>query len=182
MAQPPELSGGGGFTFEDAPVAIYLGALLGEESAPGLNDRTVVRVAVQQAAYGEPLDDLIVDGRGVDDAVSRLSLQTKRELTISAATTNTDFREIVTRAWATLQKPAFRENVDRVGAVVGTISEASRRAFVTICDWARSSESLDAFSKHFEPGVCDDDKRNALKAVGDILGDDDGTTGEDKAW
>jgi hypothetical protein len=100
MTQPPELAGGGGFTFEDAPVAIYLGALLGEESAPGLEDRTVVRVAVQQAAYGEPLDDLIADGRGVDDSVARLSLQTKRELTISAATTNTDFREIVTRAWA----------------------------------------------------------------------------------
>jgi hypothetical protein len=91
-----------------------------------------VRVAVQQAAYGEPLDDLIADGRGVDDSVARLSLQTKRELTISAATTNTDFREIVTRAWATVQKPDFRENVDRVGAVTGTISEGSRRAFTTI--------------------------------------------------
>ena len=31
MTQSPEISGGGGFTFEDAPVAIYLGALLGEE-------------------------------------------------------------------------------------------------------------------------------------------------------
>jgi hypothetical protein len=83
MMQPPELAGGGGFTFEDAPVAIYLGALLGEESAPGLEDRTVMRVAVQQAAYGEPLDDLIADGRGVDDSVARLSLQTKRCFAIS---------------------------------------------------------------------------------------------------
>lgn len=182
MPQPHELSGGGGFTFEDAPVAIYLGALLGEESGPGLNDRIVVRVAVQQAAYGEPLDDLIVDGRSDDDTVSRLSLQTKRELTISAATTNTDFREIVTRAWATLQKPTFREDIDRVGAVVGTISEASRRAFVTICDWARASESVETFVAHFQPGLCDDDKRNALKAVCEILGDDGGTTGDAKAW
>lgn len=54
-----------------------------------------------QAAYDEPLDDLIVDGRGADVSISRLSLQTKRELTISAATTNTDFREIITRAWVT---------------------------------------------------------------------------------
>ena len=153
MMQPPELAGGGGFTFEDAPVAIYLGALLGEESAPGLEDRTVMRVAVQQAAYGEPLDDLIADGRGVDDSVARLSLQTKRELTISAATTNTDFREIVTRAWATVQKPGFRENIDRVGAVTGTISDASRRAFTTICEWARASTPLDAFLGHFQPGA-----------------------------
>jgi len=39
MILPPEIAGGGGFTFEDAPVAIYLGALLGEESAPGLKGR-----------------------------------------------------------------------------------------------------------------------------------------------
>ena len=182
MTQSPEISGGGGFTFEDAPVAIYLGALLGEEFAPGLHDRIVMRVAVQQAAYGEPLDDLIVDGRGADDSISRLSLQTKRELTISAATTNTDFREIITRAWATLQKPNFRENIDRVGAVAGTVSEATRRAFVTICDWARASETVEAFLAHFQPGASDADKRNALQAVRDILGDDDGTTSDAKAY
>ena len=141
-----------------------------------------MRVAVQQAAYGEPLDDLIVDGRGADDSISRLSLQTKRELTISAATTNTDFREIITRAWATLQKPNFRENIDRVGAVAGTVSEATRRAFVTICDWARASESVETFLAHFQPGASDADKRNALKAVRDILGDDDGTTSDAKAY
>jgi len=42
MTQPPELTGGGGFTFEDTPVAIYLGALLGEESAAGLEERTIL--------------------------------------------------------------------------------------------------------------------------------------------
>jgi hypothetical protein len=54
MISPPEIAGGGGFTFEDVPVAIYLGALLAEESAPGLEGRIVTRVAVQQAAHGEP--------------------------------------------------------------------------------------------------------------------------------
>lgn len=66
--QSPEISGGSGFTFEDAPVAIYLGALLGEESGPALGGRIVTRVAVQQAAFGEPLDDLIVDGLASDDS------------------------------------------------------------------------------------------------------------------
>src|SRR5690348_12602960 len=175
MSQPPELTGGGGFTFEDAPVAIYLGALLGEESAAGLEDRIVVRVAVQQAAYGEPLDDLIVDGRGSDDSTARVSLQTKRELAISAATTNTDFREIVTRAWATLQNGHFRENVDRVGALTGTVSESARRSLVTICEWARASDTLETFLSRFQPGTSGADKRNALQALRDILGDDDGT-------
>jgi hypothetical protein len=182
MSQSPEIAGGAGFTFEDAPVAIYLGALLGEESAPGLEDRTVVRVAVQQAAYSEPLDDLIVDGRGADESMGRLSLQTKRELTISAATTNTDFREIVTRAWATLQNGRFRENVDRVGAITGTVSETARRALVTICEWARASNTLETFLGRFQPGVSGADKRNALQALRDILGDDDGTPSDAKTY
>ena len=54
MALSPAISGGGGFTFEDVVVATYLAALLGEETAPGLADRTVTRVAVQQAGFGEP--------------------------------------------------------------------------------------------------------------------------------
>lgn len=74
MPQSTELTGGAGFTFEDAAVAVYLGALLGEENAPGLPARTIVRVAVQQAAFGEPLDDLIVDGSAVDGSLARLIL------------------------------------------------------------------------------------------------------------
>src|SRR5258708_2777738 len=139
MIQSPEISGGGGFSFEDAPVAIYLGALLGEEAAPGLEGRAITRVAVQQAAFGEPLDDLIIDGRAPDDSLARLSLQVKRELTISGAVSNTDFREIITHAWATLAKPDFRQNVDRVGAVTGTVSEGTRRALDAVCAWARGS-------------------------------------------
>src|SRR5579872_3493163 len=128
MNQSPEISGGAGFSFEDATVAIYLAALLGEESALGLPGRIVVRVAVQQVAFGEPLDDLIVDGVGVDESRARLSLQVKRAVSISAAKTNMDFREIVSRAFATIRRPDFREDRDRVGAIVGTIADGPRRA------------------------------------------------------
>ena len=71
MIQPPDTSGGSGFTFEDASVALYLAALLGEQSAPGLENRTVTHVAVQQRNQGEPLDDLIVDGIALDDSAAR---------------------------------------------------------------------------------------------------------------
>ena len=57
----PELAGGAGFTYEDAVAAHYLAALLGGTTAAGLGSRTVDRVAQQQASFGEPLDDVIVD-------------------------------------------------------------------------------------------------------------------------
>jgi len=60
-AQSPELAGGAGFTFEDAVSAYFLSALLGEGYAPGVENRTVCRVALQQRNFGEPLDDVIVD-------------------------------------------------------------------------------------------------------------------------
>jgi len=171
MILPPEIAGGGGFTFEDAPVAIYLGALLGEESAPGLKGRIVTRVSVQQAAHDEPLDDLIVDGIAPDESLARLSLQIKRELTVSAAATNSDFREIVTGTWKTLLKSDFREDIDRVGFVTGTLADASRRALEDVCEWARDRLTLETFLARFQTGGSDVSKRGVLTTFRQILAD-----------
>lgn len=169
MIQPPEISGGGGFTFADAVAALYLTALLGEESAPGLESRRVSSIALERANFGEPLDDLIADGLAADGSPRRLSLQVKRELTISYAARNTDFQDVVHAAWATLGKSDFREDLDRVGVVTGTIAEGTRRAFVDICEWARSSRSPESFIARFEPMVAGKQHRDALDTVRNLL-------------
>jgi hypothetical protein len=74
------------------------------------------------------------------------------ELTISAATSNTDFREIVTRAWATLAKLDFRENIDQGGAVTGTVAEGWRRF------WSQAERFTEAM-------LCDAGKHLARLAV-----------------
>jgi len=138
----PELTGGAGFTYEDAVAAYYLVAMVGGTTATGLASRVVQRVAQQQADFGEPLDDVIVDAvSAADGSVMRLSLQVKRSLTISDAATKTDFREVIQRSWQTLQKPTFREHVDRVGAATGTVTEEAFRNFTTVCELARASDS-----------------------------------------
>ncbi|MEI6336802.1 MAG: hypothetical protein WCS87_19770 [Methylococcaceae bacterium] len=70
-AQSPELAGGAGFTFEDAVSALFLSALLGEGYAPGVENRTVCRVALQQRNFGEPLDDVIIDFRDTNGELAR---------------------------------------------------------------------------------------------------------------
>ena len=152
MSQSPELAGGEGFTFEGEVAAFYLSALLAEEYAPGVDNRTVVCVSVQQRDYGEPLDDVIVDFEGANSNQVRLSLQVKRALTISQANTNADFRSIIHDSWMTLNKDGFRFNADRYGAAVGTISSAKERALKTLCDWARASLTNDHFEARFEDG------------------------------
>ncbi len=149
----PELTGGAGFTYEDAVAAQYLAAMVGGTTAAALDARVVQRVAQQQADFGEPLDDVIVDAASLaDGTVMRLSLQVKRSLTISEAETNSDFREVIQRSWQTLQKPDFREHLDRVGAVTGSVAEETSRAFATVCEWARASDTTAAFMQRFVDG------------------------------
>ncbi len=152
MSQSPELAGGEGFTFEGDAAAFYLTALLAEAYAPGIDDRIVVRVSVQQRDFGEPLDDVIVDFEDAAKNPARLSLQVKRPLTISKAETNTDFRDIIRDSWRTLKKPDFRIDTDRYGAAVGTITPAKERALKTLCDWARESLTADHFDARFAQG------------------------------
>ncbi|SEJ66325.1 hypothetical protein SAMN05660742_11321 [Propionispira arboris] len=149
MTQSAELTGGAGFSFEAAVAAFYMAALLEEDTAPALHNRIVSRVALQQAAFGEPLDDIIVDAHSNSGELGRLSLQVKRSLTVSIAASNTDFREIVKNSWATLLKEGFRENIDRYGAAVGTISEASWRDLYSVCDFARASLTYQTFFQRF---------------------------------
>jgi len=152
MPQSPELAGGEGFTFEGDAVAFYLAALLAEAYAPGIDDRIVVRVSVQQRDIGEPLDDVIIDFEDAVKTPARLSLQVKRSLTISDAETNTDFRDIIRDSWATLKKPNFRINADRYGAAVGSISSNKERTLKTLCDWARESLTAAHFDARFADG------------------------------
>ncbi len=152
MSQSPEIGGGEGFTFEGDAAAFYLAALLAEAYAPGIDDRTVIQVSVQQRDFGEPLDDVIVDFEDDSKNPARLSLQVKRSLTISSANSNEDFREIIRDSWATFNKPDFRFNVDRYGTAVGTITPSKERALKTLCDLARESLTPDHFHARFVEG------------------------------
>lgn len=147
----PELTGGAGFTYEDAVVAYYLVGMVCGTTAAALDGRWVQRVAQQQADFGEPLDDVIVDATS-DDTIMRLSLQVKRSLTISGAETNTDFRDFIQNSWQTIQKNDFREHVDRVGVVTGAVAEEMSRAFSTVCEWARASNTAEVFQHRFVDG------------------------------
>ncbi|MDP2221571.1 MAG: hypothetical protein Q8K34_15465 [Hydrogenophaga sp.] len=142
-----ELTGGQGFSFEDAVAATYFVALLGENAAPGTGEGTVVRVALQQGPYGHPLDDLVVTARRPDTTEVRFDAQVKRSLTVSAAHSNVDFRDTILRAYQTVEKPDFQLLKDRVGAITGEISSASKRDFETLCEMARAESDPARFAE-----------------------------------
>ncbi len=145
-----ELTGGAGFTYEDTVVAYYLAALLREENAAPLSG-IVKSVAVQQAGHGHPLDDLIIE---FEDAGLRptLSLQAKRKITISAATSNTEFRDILSRAVATRAAPGFQEEIDAYGFVGENIAVDALRTLQRLIEWAKSSPTGAHFAERFSKG------------------------------
>lgn len=148
--QSPEIAGGAGFTFEGEAAALYLAALLAEESAPALEPYIVTKVALQQRGFGEPLDDIIIDGESSERTTRRLSLQAKSSLRVSAAASNSDFREVVTDSWRTLKKDGFREGIDRFGVITRNISEESARALQSLSELARASPSASSFEERYE--------------------------------
>lgn len=146
-----ELTGGEGFTYEDTIVAYYLTALLDGGNAAGITGQ-LTRVAVQQAAVGEPLDDLIVDAE-VQSEPRRLSLQIKRDVTISAAESNEDFREIIAQCVATRRKSNFRVGVDRYGFIARSSGEEKLNALKRIITKAQSSTTGAEFEARFSVGA-----------------------------
>ncbi|MGH8657251.1 MAG: hypothetical protein ACREV4_01835 [Gammaproteobacteria bacterium] len=136
--------------------------MLGEGYAPGVENRTVCLVTLQQRNFGEPLDDVIVDFRDTAAEEARLSLQVKSGLTVSAAKSNTDFREVIRDCWLTYQKPEFRKGIDRYGAAVGDIAKNKARALKSLCELARDSVTTSHFDARFAKGG---NTSAALKAV-----------------
>lgn len=165
LSQAPELAGGAGFTFEDRVSATYLAALLQQGFAPGIADRTVCRVALQQRYFGEPLDDVIFDFQTDQGDLARLSLQVKQSLTISGAPTNADFRDVICDCWRTFTKADFRKGGDRYGSAVGHVARNKARNLRTLCELARASSTIAEFEARFAPDG------NASSAVGRIKDD-----------
>ena len=150
QATSTELTGGTGFTYEDTVVAYYLTALLREEHAAGLNG-VVKTVAVQQDGHGHPMDDIIVELS--DDGSRRtLNLQAKSKIQISAAITNNDFRDILSRAVATRMTDDFNIDLDAYGFVVENVAIGRFRTLNRLIDWAKSSPSIEDFARRFAPG------------------------------
>ena len=150
--QSSELAGGMGFTFGDAVSASFLAALLSEGYAPGVVNATVSRVALEQRNFGEPLDDIIIDYRDRSGTSPRMRLQAKKSLTISAAPSNTDIREIIRDSWATLHLGHFRKGVDRYGAAVSQIAKDKARDLISLCEFARESQTTEHFGARFVEG------------------------------
>lgn len=163
-SQSPELAGGDGFTYEGHVTAFYLTALLAEASAPGC-DGTVVNVASQQRDFGYPLDDVIIKWRDASDRIGTTSLQVKRDLTISSAESNKNFRDIIRDSLASYQDASFNDDIDKYGVAVNEISSAKFRDLGFLCQIAVESGDIEHFEQRFSTNGSASADIKAIKEV-----------------
>ncbi len=97
------------------------------------------------------MDDVIVEFKH-NDSRRRLSLQVKRKITISAAASNTDFRQIIAGAVATRATPDFQPDLDIYGFVVENVAANRFRTLNRLIDWAKSSPTGEDFVRRFTNG------------------------------
>ena len=101
----PYSTGGGGTHFEARVAASCFAAVLCEASVRGLPGEFATAVHTQRAAFGDPLDDIIVTGVHQDGRSTQIDLQIKNKLTFTED--NEQWPDVLKRAWDTFAKVGF---------------------------------------------------------------------------
>ena len=138
----PYSSGGGGSKFEDRVAAYYLVAILSETKARGVPGERTVRTLTQRAAFGEPLDDIIITGLLGNGQEVKLHLQVKSSLRFTEK--DAEWITIVQKAWDTFKSPS-RSDDDRFGVAISTYNARVDKHYQAVLNWAQ--DSVDG--KHF---------------------------------
>lgn len=167
MSQSSELRGGAGFSYEGLVASTFLAALLTRAGQRPLNI-SINTVKLQQSPFGSPLDDIII----VYDEpnATKMHIQVKRSLRISAAKTNKDFREIIVNSWKTFKAPSNRDGHDHYGGATDTISRSSIRKLRKVTQAAQHShDEAVFFSRNKENDTASKDFDATIKIITTIL-------------
>ena len=163
----PYSSGGGGSKFEDRVVAYYLTAILSETRARGVPGKYVVKALTQRAAFGEPLDDLIITGLPDSGEEAKLHLQIKSNLRFTE--NDAEWVTIVQKAWDTFKSLSISDN-DRLGVAVSDYHAKVDKHYQAILNWAEDSVDGKNFLERIEKkDFSHEDKRTFVNTIRQIL-------------
>jgi hypothetical protein len=139
----PYSSGGGGTHFEARVVASCLVAVISESPVRGQLGEYATEVKTQRAAFGDPLDDVIVIGTQADGRITKLDLQITTQLSFTE--NDEKWIEIIQKAWDTFSQPDFDPALHRNGVAIGVYSARADKYYQSILTWAAYSTSGDDF-------------------------------------
>jgi hypothetical protein len=164
----PYSAGGGGTHLEARVAAFSLAALLCEGSVRGLPGEFATQVRTQRAAFGDPLDDLIIDGVRSDGCPTRLDLQVKNKLTFTSS--DDEWVAVLQRAWDTFSAADFNPATHRLGVGIGAYNARVDQHYQAVLNWAEHSpDAANFFERIGQHDYSHQDKRSFVRAVREIL-------------
>jgi len=159
----PYSAGGGGTHLEARVVAACLAALLCEASIRGLVGEYATKVRTQRGAFGDPLDDIIIDGVHSDGQTTALHLQVKNRLTFTAL--DDEWLDVLHRAWDTVSAPAFDQTRHRVGVGIGAYNARVDQHYQSVLSWAEHSPDAQNFFERIARGDYSHQDKQAFVAT-----------------
>ncbi|MHB8772429.1 MAG: hypothetical protein ACYC7J_15650 [Syntrophales bacterium] len=176
----PNSTGGGGSHFESRVVAYYLAATFAEAPARAVPGLHVTQVLTQRASFGEPLDDVIVNGILEDGRPTKLSLQVKSTLTFTE--NDTEWVAVLGQAWATFMSGTFDAAQDRLGVAISSYNARADKYYQSVLSWAAHSPSGQNFVQRImRKDFSHKAQRAFVAATRQILSNHAGTTVDDDA-
>jgi hypothetical protein len=164
----PYTAGGGGTHLEARVAASCLAAILCEASIRGLPGEFATCVKSQRAAFGDPLDDLIVDGTGSNGRATQLHLQITNKLTFTE--NDAKWVDVLKRVWDTFSKAGFDPAFQRVGVGLGTYNARVDQHYQSVLNWAVHSTDAHHFFERIAQGdYSHQDKRSFVATVKAVL-------------
>lgn len=178
----PYATGGGGTHLEARVAAYCLAATLCEAKIRGLPGEAATCVRTQRASFGDPLDDLIVDGSRADGSTTQLHLQIKNNLTFTEK--DDEWVAVLHRAWDTFSKEHFDPNLHRVGVGIGVYNAKVDQHYQSVLNWAEhSTDASHFFERITQTNYSHKDKQSFVKTVKEVLDAYAGRTlAEDELW
>lgn len=164
----PYTAGGGGTHLEARIAASCLVATLCEASIRGLPGEFASSVRSQRAAFGDPLDDLVVDGIASQGRTTQLHLQITNKLTFTE--NDSKWVDVLRRAWDTFSKAGFDSAFQRVGVGLGTYNAKVDQHYQSVLSWAvHSVDAHHFFERVAEGDYSHQDKRSFVATVKAVL-------------
>jgi hypothetical protein len=178
----PDSTGGGGTHFEARVVAYYLAAALTESPARAVPGLYVTKVLTQRAAFGEPLDDLVVAGLLDDGRSTKLSLQVKS--TLSFTENDSEWVAVLAQAWTTFNSATFEAAVHRLGVAISSYNARADKYYQSVLNWAAHSPDGDNFVQRISrPDFSHKDQRAFVASTRNILAGHAGRPiGDETLW
>jgi shikimate kinase len=166
----PYTTGGGGTHLEARVAASCLAAILCEAPIRGLPGEFATCVKSQRAAFGDALDDIIVDGVRSNGRATQLHLQVKNKLTFTE--NDDEWVEVLKRAYDTFSKTGFDSTYQRIGVGLGTYNTRVEQHYQSVFNWAEHSTDARHFFERIEQGdYSHQDKRSFVATVKAVLGE-----------